>query len=117
MAGTTVLVSILGNMTIVVIRLCRRITFLTVAVASHVLSVIAMAILCSWCRSGLVHLLVGIVTVRLLVIATLVAYISLGASLVEVALVRIVAVDVECPATVLPCIRCWLKRNFLMSLL
>ena len=46
MAGTTVLGSILGNMTVVVIRL-RHIAFLIVAVASHVLSVVAMAILCS----------------------------------------------------------------------
>ena len=83
MAGTTILCCILGNMMVV-------------------LSVITMAILCSRCRSGLVHLLVGIVTVRLLVVPTLVAYISLGASLVEVALVGIVAVDVDGPATVLP---------------
>ena len=54
MAGTTVLGSILGNMTVV-------------------LPVIAMAILCSRCRSGLAHLLFGIVAVRLLIVATLVA--------------------------------------------
>ena len=56
MAGTTLLGRILGNMTVVV-------------------SVVAMPILCSRCRSGLVHLLVGIVAVRLLVVATLVAYV------------------------------------------
>ena len=55
-AGTTVLGSILckqsvplgralGNMTVVVFGLCSRITFLIVAVASHILSVVAMAIL------------------------------------------------------------------------
>ena len=43
---TTVFCSIPGNMTIVVIRL-RHIAFLIVAVASHVLFVVAMAILCS----------------------------------------------------------------------
>ena len=43
---TTAFCSILGNMTIVVIRL-SRIAFLIVAVASHVLFVVAMAILCS----------------------------------------------------------------------
>ena len=53
-------------------------------------------------RSRLVHISVGIETIRLLVVAALVAYISLGASPVEVAPVRVVVVDVESPAAVLP---------------
>ena len=48
MAGTTLLGGVLGNMTVVVIGLCSRIAFLVVAVASHGLSVVAMAQTIHW---------------------------------------------------------------------